>query len=175
MAESVNFMKLTKTEERVLVALLEPASTKTYALYPDKGNDQAGIGKIIYGYHAQSPYRGQGYRLRFSVKTMLSRSLNSLWKKGLVFRCKPFYGTRGNGDFPYLRKLKGLKVYSWRLVHDEVTIRNNLEPIEGLVHEETMRTSVYGWARLPHYTKVWWILTDEGEKLANHLKEVGNE
>ena len=161
--ESVNFIKLTKLEKNVLKALNQPQTEDT-KYYPC-GNHVLGIAKIVYGETVLNCERRGGHycsdvSLAYAAKTVLSRVLNGLWKKGLVKKCKPIYH------------------YGWETFEDR---DGSIHGCYGKIHELKFLRCVWlnesklwhieklPFKDLPVYCHVWWMLTEKGEHV---LKEV---
>jgi len=157
--ETVNSIKLTKTERKVLVVLLTPREEE-YCTYPPHGNDSAGIALQIWGSEARSPYSGQGDTLSYSAKTRISRTLNSLWRKGLVLRGVPEY-EYGYFDCYVLDEPKPLHY------RDLVLLR--VFDYSGYIDYEIHAHSSDRHFKLPTNTKVWWMLSDNGTNITKEI------
>jgi hypothetical protein len=90
----VNFIKLTKLEKKVLILLSQQrTSSYTYEEFPE-GNNAEGIAKLVFGEAVFNRERRGGHycddiTLCYAAKSSLSRIFQSLFKKGLVAKCKP--------------------------------------------------------------------------------------
>lgn len=157
--ETVNSIKLTKTEKKVLVVLLTPRKCEAIT-YPPVGNDSAGIAFQIWGDKAKSPYFGMNETLSYSAKTRISRTLNSLWRKGLVLKGLPEYQY---GYCPYTY-FDDPGVFRQR---DLVLLR--VFDYSGETDYEIHAHSSDRHFQLPTNTKVWWMLSDNGINIAKEI------
>lgn len=170
--KSLEIKKLGKTEKRVLVALLQQREdwrTESYAVYP-KGNDMYGIATIVYGVSGRAY---QNLALESSMYSTLSSVLHRLWRKGLVVMCTPEYRRKwqgksiwkeGTGGVGFMNKeLVGLKTLYWK--------SGEFRPARELVKEACdNRGYTYKGLILPNRTHKWWMLTENGRKIAELLK-----
>lgn len=157
MAQTVNSIKLTKLEKKVIIALFNsPQWIEPYKETRPEGNNVYGIAKQVYGESVLNPY--QDLSLKYSVRSSLNRILKHLWKRELVLKCRPNY------------------YYSWEKVKD----RNGtvigwwgktLRYLRSYKYDErgSNFVSVPRFARLPDRTHIWWLLTDKGRDLAEEL------
>jgi len=166
----VNSIKLTKLEGRILEALSKQRPRDSYEYYPKEGNDTCGLASMIYGQKVLNCAQVGGHycsnlSVAYSAKSSLSRALKSLWRKGMVKKCRPRYRRywhkadewqreAGLGGF-YGADLTGLNA-SW-------------------LNEEGVHCTDYIWAsgfsELPTRTRVWWIPTDVGKVRAKDFIE----
>jgi len=152
--QDVNSIKLTKLEKKVLTALLELKPQEEYC--PKEGNNIEGIASIVYGEEVFGCERRGGHAcvdlsVCYAAKSSLSRALKSLWKKGLVKKCKPIYESywvKGNES--------GVGFYNRELVH--------LRAVS--IDFDRYRIEEISVKHLPDRTHVWWLLTEKGIKYA---------
>ena len=156
MSRKVKLINLTKLERKCLVALLE-SQRRVEDEYEDRpeGNWVYGIAEKVYGPKVLNPYTN--LRVTPSAMSSLSRCLNGLWRKGLVYKCKPIYRRYWYKDevLPghMTRDLVGLEAYSYG------TSSPKFIPVGR-------------FDKLPHRCRVWWMLTDEGREIAIKLPEI---
>lgn len=159
--KNINFIKLTKLERKVLIVLFNSPRREEYKGSFHKlpeGCDTQSIAKGIY----EDPFSRHDH-LKASVRSSLSRILNNLWKKGLIFKCYPRYTKTywhkdewGEGDgFPG-RDYEGLMAIQWREYIDVFSKQEKMERFGTFL-------SAAKYDQLPHNTKIWWILAEQGK------------
>ena len=160
----VNSIKLTKLEGRVLNALFEKRVAE-YGNYPDEGNNVDGIAKIVYGDKVLNREKIGGPYVSntsvcYSAMSSLSRVLTRLVKKGLVKRCTPYY----HGSWEVADKERGSVGFWYRRL---LNLSSSWVDEEGDWRTDTIMIGRF--ARLPHGTRVWWILTDRGKDVFEEI------
>ncbi len=163
----VNSIKLTKLERRVLKALFEKRVAE-YGNYPNEGNNVEGITKIVYGDRALNCEKAGGHYVSdvsvcYSAKSSLSRTLKSLWMKGMVKKCHPRYRRYWHKPNEWNRERVGGGFYGADLMGLDASWINE----EGISYTNYIRAS--GFSQLPHRTRVWWILTDKGKDVVEEI------
>ena len=163
-SKSVNSIKLTKLEKRVLEALSQPRSKDKYEHYPDEGNDQKGLGKLVFGDDVLNCERRGGHfcsdiSMCYATRSSLSRILKQLFLKGLVKRCEPIY------------------YYGWTPRYDENSCGyyGKTKRFLRAISIEYGRYKIEEWPfrELPYRCHVWWILTEKAKHVLADLKGEG--
>jgi hypothetical protein len=144
--KSVNLIKLTPMEFRVIEALNQPQNEG----YPE-GHGTNELAVLVYGSKALTHY-SMGDEITSSVKTSLSRVLKQLFEKGCVRRCKPVY------HYGWI-KLYGASIGGYYGV-----IEKKLK----VIWRQKDGSYVGEWRQfefLPFGCHVWWMLTPEAKEL----------
>jgi hypothetical protein len=147
-----NLIKLTPLEKRVLIAVATPVKKESNYFY--EGYNTEGIASQVYGDEVLNDYY-HNLSICPAAKSTLSRTLKSLFNKGMVKKCKPHYryrwGRYGDDepDGPdYNFPCKDLEHLDARYKKDDKII------------DETIRVPTF--TSLPKRTHVWWMITDKG-------------
>lgn len=156
----VNLIKLTKLERKVLAAL---AQSRGNDRYPQQGNDEYGICQILLpasldpDYISFPPGPGQ-CSITSSVRSSLSRALNTLYRKGLVKKCTPSYR------------------YTWHKKDDELGLvgyfgkEYSLEMVVKEAGQPTKLESFGQFRTLPQRVRYWWLLSEKGKELLDQIE-----
>lgn len=158
-------MKLGKNEKKILVSLLEHYGLhydkrlrRNTSYYP-KGKNSSLLAKSVYPDKEITDIEGN---LINTVKASLSTTLNNMWKKGLVKKAKPDYVYKWHPKDTEFGSTSG------GCMHCELISFNAKEYQEnGEIKRSTI--NVPRLKSLPTYTRIWWILTDKGYKIAEEL------
>jgi len=176
-------MKLGKNEKKILVSLLKKYKEgEKYGNLIFEGKSISILAEEIYN----EPIRDEVLYedgLINKVKASLTRSLNNLWRKGLVYKGKPIYSRYwekkhveyfgyGNEEISgrMSKKLETIDLYKYK-DFDNMTfnwvIAYCQEPHKQIDY-------IPEWAQLPSKTKIWWVLTEKGKENAEKLR-TGNK
>lgn len=161
-------MKLGKNEKKILVVL-----KKVYVQYGldyPEGKSMGILAKEIYNKPIRDEYPSPyTCALLNKIKASLIRSLNNLWKKGLIYKGKPIYRSYwekehiehyGDGKEEIIggcmtRKLERIELQTYDTIH-------------GYDPSKELSIPHYTYC-LPSKTKIWWVLTDKGKEIAKKL------
>ena len=166
--QTVNSIKLTKLERKILSAIFEgrKPSCPEFAKYEVSiGSDYEGIAEIVFGDSVLHTDKKNGHfctdlSVCYAAKASLCRSLKNLFKKGLVKKCHPIY-RRGWQKPDEWDKEHGIGAFYTKVSEElRVTCVNE----QGQTSNETLRIGQY--QHLPHRCHVWWMLTEKGMKYA---------
>ena len=162
--QTVNLIKLTKLERKILSALLEgrkPSCPELAEYEFSEGNNYEGIAKSVYGNSVLHRWKRGGHfcdgvSICYAVKSSLCRSLKSLFEKGMVKKCHPIY-RRGwrKAEYPEETSFYDRKLSS---VLRAVSINED--------GKDRVESIILQWKKLPYRCHVWWMLTEKGEKYA---------
>jgi len=176
--DKVNFLKLTKfiiimklgkNEKKILISLLQKYIEGEKYAYFFEGKSISILAEEIYDEPIREEYPFiYTCALLNKVKSSLSRSLNTLWKKDLVFKGKPIYNRYWKKKGGYMIKdLEAINLYKYNISYDNKII--DWAP-EFQQEPDKQIDWLPKWARLPSKTKIWWVLTEKGREIGENLK-----